>query len=458
MLAGCLLGQNAVRRSAGFGGAALDEGDSVGSPLVLIGFNANFYGRDYSAVSVNSDGMVTLGVINASYRYVPLRELAQPGIAPFWSDGFAPAGSVTYGRDTLDGRAAFAATWNGVRPFAAEANPPRNVFQLVLIDRSDTGAGNFDFEFNYESIAWECSLNNRECVNGVGFAQARAGWTTGLSASTASAFEIDGSNEAGIFLDSNALALGLKGRSMDSNGVVGRMVFQVRNGIVQNAGRLPQISSIVNAASFVPSLAANSFFTIFGTNLATIVGPWDKFVRNGVLPTSIRSLRVRINGQDAYISYFSPGQLNVLAPPGSYTDGVDVEVSNGLGTSTRQATVNRVSPGWFGYRQGQRFYPSTSNPCKAGEPVAMYGTGFGATTPQTPAGQVLGAAYPIDNPNRIRVVLGGVTARVLFVGMTFAGAWQVNIQVPEGLGSGDLPLRLEVDGVLGQEAFLNCSN
>jgi len=128
----------------------------------------------FGAAFLYADGMITLGLASASFQYRALRELTQASITPFWSDGYANPNTVTFGRDTVNGRNAFAATWNGIIPFPFTANGPRNVFQLVLIDRADTGAGNFDFEFNYNSITWECSNNNRTCANGVGFAQARA--------------------------------------------------------------------------------------------------------------------------------------------------------------------------------------------------------------------------------------------------------------------------------------------
>lgn len=470
-------GQNAIRTNAGFSTSTLNEGDAVASLVQPLGFTAGFYGRNFTEASVNADGMVTLGLPSASFAYRPLRELTQASITPFWSDAYANANSVRFGRDTVNGRTAFAATWNGIIPFPFTANGPQNVFQLVLIDRADTGAGNFDFEFNYNAIRWECSNNNRGCTAGVGFAQARAGWTSGTGAPAVTAFEIDGSNEASLFLDNNPLNLGLITRSMDAAGVAGRLVFQVRGGTVQNASRAPQISSVNNAASFATNFAPNGFFTIFGSNFTTLQGPWDKFIAGSTLPPSIRSMRVRVNNQDAYISYFSPGQMNVLAPPGNYAGNVTIEVSNGVGPTQRTVLVNRVSPGWFGYQLGATFYPSAlyantttyvarpgslggldARACKAGDVLTLYATGLGPTATATPLGQVLPGAFPIDNPARVSITLGGQSAPLLFAGMTFAGAFQINFTVPAISGSGDTPLVMEVDGVRTQAASLFCQN
>jgi uncharacterized protein (TIGR03437 family) len=247
-------------------------------------------------------------------------------------------------------------------------------------------------------------------------------------------------------------------------------VFQVRGGTVQNGGRAPQVTSVTNAASFAAQIAANGFLTVFGSSFTTLQGPWDRFISGGALPATIRSMRVRVNGQDGYISYFSPGQLNVLAPPGTYTGNVEVEVTNGV------VTANRVSPGWFGYTLGERFYPSalyantttfvaadgalgglSARPCRAGDILTLYATGLGATAAATPSGQVLQTAYAIDNPSRVSITLGGQRAALLYAGMTFAGAFQVNFTVPENVGSGDAALVFEVDGVRAQNAFLTCA-
>lgn len=468
-------GQNAVRTNAGFSAGTLNTGDAVASAMQSLGFSVSFYGRTFGEASVNADGMVTFGVPSASFQYRPLRELTPAAITPFWSDAYANPNTVSYGRDTVNGRAAFAATWNGIIPFPFTANGPQNVFQLVLIDRADTGAGNFDFEFNYNAIRWECSNNNRGCVNGVGAAQARAGWTSGTGAPAIAAFEIDGSNEEGLFLDNNPLRLGLITRSMDAGGVGNRLVFQVRGGNVQNAARAPQITSVTNAASFAQNFAPNGFFTIFGSSFTTLLGPWDRFVSGGALPAAIRSMRVRVNNQDAYISYFSPGQLNVLAPPGNYSGNVEIEVTNVTGATRRTVMVNRVSPGWFGYQLGERFFPSAlyantttyvaapgalggldARACKPGDILTLYATGLGATATATPLGQVLPGAFPIDNPSRVNITLGGQRASLLFAGMTFAGAFQINFTVPPNIPSGDVGLVMEVDGVRTQAAFLTC--
>src|SRR5450759_37194 len=121
---------------------------------------------------------------------------------------------------TVGGRKAFLVNWIGVARYNQQATP-LNSFQLVLIDRSDTGVGNFDFEFNYDTITWD-----RGTASSNGYA--RAGW----GRSDGTAFELPGGNTSRTLLDTGANAL-VKG-SLNSGGVLGRYVWQVLNGAPLN--------------------------------------------------------------------------------------------------------------------------------------------------------------------------------------------------------------------------------
>ena len=113
-----------------------------------------------------------------------------------------------------------------------------------MIDRSDTGAGNFDFEFNYARIQWDTG----EASNGVNGlcpatgqrTPARVGWANGGTTTV----ELAGSNVCGAFLDGGANAL--ISNSLNSAGVLGRYVWNVRNGVVQpppDTGVVPEPST-----------------------------------------------------------------------------------------------------------------------------------------------------------------------------------------------------------------------
>ncbi|HZS29180.1 MAG TPA: nidogen-like domain-containing protein, partial [Candidatus Angelobacter sp.] len=149
-------------------------------------------------------------------------------MAPFFADVDTRVGNqVTYGPGTVDGHPAFAVTWPGVGCFA-EITSVLDFFQVVLIDRSDSAPGDFDIEFNYNSIQWEtgeASGGDGACQGG---SSARVGFSNG-SGAPGTSFELPGSGIPGAFLDNNP-STGLIHNSFGSN-QAGRYVFQVRNGV-----------------------------------------------------------------------------------------------------------------------------------------------------------------------------------------------------------------------------------
>lgn len=98
----------------------------------------------------------------------------------------------------------------------------------MLIDRSDIAAGDFDIEFNYNSIQWETGQASGGSVVCQGGASARVGFSNG-SGIPGTFFELPGSGVPGSFLDSNP-STGLTHNSLNSS-QLGRYVFHVHNGV-----------------------------------------------------------------------------------------------------------------------------------------------------------------------------------------------------------------------------------
>ena len=110
----------------------------------------------------------------------------------------AGSGIVTYGTDTLCGEQAFGVDWFNVGYFASNVNK-LNTFQLILVNRPDTGAGNFDIEFNYNSIEWETG-DASGGVNGLGGQSAAVGYSNGTG-TPGTFFELPGSHIPGSFIN-----------------------------------------------------------------------------------------------------------------------------------------------------------------------------------------------------------------------------------------------------------------
>lgn len=209
---------------AGFNGSTLGVTDDGSAGPVSLGFTANFFGIQRSGIYVNNNGNLTFDGVLDGFTPTAFASTDRRIIAPFFADVDTRAsGSVTFGTGLVDGNAAFGATWNDVGYFAEHADPT-NTFQAVLVDRSDTGAGNFDIEFNYGKVQWETG-DSSGGVGGLGGDAARIGYSNGTAVAD-TYFEMPGSGLAGSFLDDGLAPLVQNSSNSD---VAGRYVFHIRN-------------------------------------------------------------------------------------------------------------------------------------------------------------------------------------------------------------------------------------
>lgn len=227
--------QAQVRGNAGFNSNTLAANDDGSTGAVGLGWTVNFFGSTYATAYVNNNGNITFDGALGTFTPFNLQTTATPIIAPFFADVDTRTGNtVRYGTDMVDGRQAFGVNWLGVGYYSVHTNL-LNTFQLVMIDRSDINAGDFDFEFNYGDINWETG-DASGGSGGFGGSPARAGYSNGIDTN----FEIAGSAVSGGLLD-------LETRS--NIGVDGRYLFQVRNGVVTNPTVTPEPVSILLLAS-----------------------------------------------------------------------------------------------------------------------------------------------------------------------------------------------------------------
>lgn len=185
--------------------ARTDDGSSGPVPL---GFPVNFFGTTYSGLYVNNNGDVTFGSPYTGFSGLNLAAFGSPiiAVAFFDVDTRPPASSpVSYGPITFAGRPAYCVNWVNVG-YYSNGSDRLNSSQLILVDRSDTGAGNFDIVMNYDRLAYEPG----------------GGLTVGYSNGTFT-YVMPGSGVAGALVDANT-STGLVHRSG------GRYVHQVRGG------------------------------------------------------------------------------------------------------------------------------------------------------------------------------------------------------------------------------------
>ena len=227
------LSAQSVRTNAGFNQKNIPRNDDGSSQLVPLGFTINFFGRTRASGYVNNNGNITFDSPLATYTPFGLDGTKREIIAPFFADvdTRSPLSKlVTYGNDVVNGHNAFGINYLSVGYFSSHADK-LNSFQLVLIDRSDLGAGNFDVEFNYDRITWETG-DASGGVNGLGPVSASAGWSNGTGLAGTS-FQLPGSLVPGAFLDGGPQSLARRRQYSNLAGVpAGRFTFRARDGIL----------------------------------------------------------------------------------------------------------------------------------------------------------------------------------------------------------------------------------
>ncbi len=237
------------------------------------------------------------------------------------------------------------------------------------------------------------------------------------------------------------------------------------------------ISGVSNAASGLAAIAPNAWVSIYGSNCmaAGFSDDWSKSISNGNLPTSLDGVSVSVGGMPAYVSYISPGQINILTPNvAAGSAPVTVTAPNG---STAQVTVTsqQFSPAFFPWPNGQpvathldyswaakngTFAGAATVPAKPGEYIILWGTGFGPTTPAAPTGVTVPATTTYNAANAVSVTIGSATASVYGTALAsgFAGLYQVVAMVPSTLSNGDYPLVATVGGVATATTTLTVHN
>jgi uncharacterized protein (TIGR03437 family) len=234
---------------------------------------------------------------------------------------------------------------------------------------------------------------------------------------------------------------------------------------ISAGGSAPVITGVINGASFQPGFESGSWVTIQGSNLSS-TNPgrtWTASeIVNGALPTSLDQTSVKIDGKAAYVYYISPTQLNVQAPDDSTTGAVSVVVTNnGQQSAPFSAQLSTDSPAFFlypgtSYAIASHFpdYALVGNPstisgtvaAHPGDLLILWATGFGPTSPTTPAGAVVtGAPAVATKPS---VTVNGIEvfySAVLSPGN--AGLYQIAIQLPASMPTGVAAVQASVGGV-----------
>jgi uncharacterized protein (TIGR03437 family) len=233
---------------------------------------------------------------------------------------------------------------------------------------------------------------------------------------------------------------------------------------------VPGPNSVVNAASFVHGgVVPGGMATLFGSNLTTATG--INLASGLPLKTDFLTTSVKFNNMyDAPIfavdNVNGTQQINFQVPwEIAPLSTVLLQVStNGSPSLPVEVPVLAAQPGVIAYNVGGVSYgvvlhstfqlANTANPATGGETVLIYCVDLGAISPALKDGEPgTGAELTVAKPT---ATIGGANAPVSFSGTApgFVALFQVNVQVPTGLASGNQPLVLTISGVSSQTVQL----
>jgi uncharacterized protein (TIGR03437 family) len=237
---------------------------------------------------------------------------------------------------------------------------------------------------------------------------------------------------------------------------------------INNSVPSPTITAggVVPVYSTVSTIQAGEWVSIYGTNLANGISTWT-----GNFPTSLGGTSVTIDGKAAYLWYVSPTQINLQVPDDAATGTVPVVVRTAAGGVVNSTvTLAAFAPsfslldgkhvagiiyrsdgsGAYGGGSYDIIGPTGSSlgystvAAKAGDIVAIYGVGFGPTSPAVPPGAVFSGAA--STTNRVTLSINNMSVTPAFAGESSAGLYQINVTIPPGLGTGDVSLQASVGG------------
>ena len=236
------------------------------------------------------------------------------------------------------------------------------------------------------------------------------------------------------------------------------------NPVLATAPSLTGGSVVSAATSAAGPVAANSWVSIYGTNLSATTRAWnDGDFTNGGMPFSLDGVSVILTvfgaPRLAYVGYISPTQVNFLLPSDLSAGALPVQVRNPAGTSTPISVTVQANAGQLLTLDGKNVAATHANgtlavkggalpgvattPAAPGETVVLYATGCGAVSPALTPGQVPAQASTlVTSP---QVTIGGAAATVVSATVTpgSAGLYQIAVQVPGGAANGDLPLTVQ---------------
>ncbi len=238
-------------------------------------------------------------------------------------------------------------------------------------------------------------------------------------------------------------------RDLSGNALAAPFVWNFTTAAPAVSSPVINVSGVVNAADYVPGVAAGSIAAVFGSNLA--IGQASSMIPTP-LPTTLAQSSFMIGTQAMPLFVAMAAQVNVQVPweLAGQTQASITATVNGVASNTQIVPLVPFAPGIFstgmtGTGQGAILNAGTAQLAAAGTPasrggyVSIFCTGLGAVSNQPATGVAASLSAPFSlTTTTPTVTIGGVTATVGFSGLApgFVGLYQVNAQVPMSVPPG----------------------
>ena len=224
---------------------------------------------------------------------------------------------------------------------------------------------------------------------------------------------------------------------------------------------LPTITSLTNAASFLRgAISPGEMITLFGTDLGPSTAVTAQIDSSGKLATTLSGVQVLVNGFPAPIVNAINTQVSAMVPyevAGFRTASVLVkylgQTSNAIpiavtGTAPGLFTLNQSGTGpALAFDTSSRVV-SSSNPVAKGSYVSFFLTGEGQTSPPGVTGTINPLSTNLPSPvGPVAVLIDNQPANFNYAGgvpQTVEGFMQLNVLIPQGVRSGDVPVTVTI--------------
>jgi uncharacterized protein (TIGR03437 family) len=236
----------------------------------------------------------------------------------------------------------------------------------------------------------------------------------------------------------------------------------------------PSISpgGLISAASNLGGpVSPGEIVAIYGTALGPANPAFTTLDSTGKVSTSTGGVTVSFNGVAAPLTYVSSTQIDAIVPyeiAGSSSLSVQVtyqqQASSQLSLQIATAapalfTQNSSGTGPGAILNGNNQLNTQQSPAAKGSVIELFMTGEGLTIPAQATGAVTavnttGAGPVTPAPQQaVSVTIGGQPAHLEFAGEApgaVAGVLQVNADVPAGIGSGAVPITVQIGTHISQ--------